>query len=385
MKISLITEEKTNQHSKRGLSSFTRTGRGGGDRKWAAEHESCAMCVRAEKIYVKKKLSCSEQENGQACTGEEKKTKEEETELAQAAEKARQRERAGGELAVFGDGGNLILEASHEVEGGRVIGKVVDRYSGTVVDVTTSGENGWGRCYCGRQWWAERGGCLDDGGVRKVTHVGGWTKYIVLKEGVGLEEVRRIVSEITSDVLTVHKLWHSLKYDRGMVMELEGNGDLRMFLKGNDERGYLYVGDNDGSKRRAQKATWSYDHGVVCRRSDRDRDDMVQEGRKGVELSASDREVQPRNLEMVQTSFETMVYTWVCAPTGLSAVTPPPPLFLCMFSSSIFTEQKTNIHHGKPCSATCKPMGNWQIATLVICILLIVGSQVTCHVYRSED
>jgi len=75
----------------------------------------------------------------------------------------------------------------------------------------------------------------------------------MLKEGVGLEEVRRMVSEITNDVLTVHKLWYNLKYDRGMVMELERDGDLRMFLKGNDERWYLYVGDNNGPKRRAQK------------------------------------------------------------------------------------------------------------------------------------
>ena len=62
----------------------------------------------------------------------------------------------------------------------REIRKVFDRYSGTVVGVTTSGKNGWGQCYCGRQWWGERGGCvcvmggkLDDGGAEKVTYVGG--------------------------------------------------------------------------------------------------------------------------------------------------------------------------------------------------------------------
>ena len=33
----------------------------------------------------------------------------------------------------------------------KVIGKVVDRYSGTVVGVTTSDKNGWGWCSCGRQ------------------------------------------------------------------------------------------------------------------------------------------------------------------------------------------------------------------------------------------
>ncbi|KAJ8428563.1 hypothetical protein Cgig2_000427 [Carnegiea gigantea] len=184
-------------------------------------------------------------------------------------EKKQNKREAGGELAIFDDGENLTLEVSHKVEGGRVWASDVGRR--LQVGVTTSGKNGWERRYYGRQWWGERGGyvCvmggkLDDGGAEKVTHVGGWMKYIVLKDGVALEEVQRMVSEITSDVLTVHKLWYSLKYNRGMVMELEGDGDLRMFLKGNDEHGYLYVGDNDGPKRCAQKATWSYDHGVVC-------------------------------------------------------------------------------------------------------------------------
>jgi len=124
---------------------------------------------------------------------------------------------------------------------------------------------------------------LDDGGDGKVICVGCWTKCIVLKDGLGLEEVRRMVSEITCNVYIVHKLWYSLKYDRGMVMALEGDGDLRMFLKGNDEHGYLYV-DSDRSKRPAQKVAWSYDHGVICRRSGRDKDDMVQEGCKGAGL-----------------------------------------------------------------------------------------------------
>ncbi|KAJ8425524.1 hypothetical protein Cgig2_013251 [Carnegiea gigantea] len=99
---------------------------------------------------------------------------------------------------------------------------------------------------------------------------------------MGLEEVRRKVSEITGNDLTVQKLWYNLKYDRGMVMELEGDGDVRMFLNGNDEHGYLYVGKSDGLKRRTQKAMRSCDHGVVCERSGRDMDDMVREGRKGV-------------------------------------------------------------------------------------------------------
>ncbi|KAJ8429402.1 hypothetical protein Cgig2_025589 [Carnegiea gigantea] len=80
----------------------------------------------------------------------------------------------------------------------------------------------------------------------------------------------------------------SLKYDREMVMELEVDGDVRMFLKGSDEHGYLYVGESDGPKRRTQKATRTCDDGVVPGRSGRDRDDMVEEGWEySVELTNS--------------------------------------------------------------------------------------------------
>jgi len=69
------------------------------------------------------------------------------------------------------------------------------------------------------------------------------------------------MSEITSNELTVQKLWYSLKYDRGMVMELEGDGDVRMFMKGNDKHRYLYVGESDGPKRRTENVTWTCEEG----------------------------------------------------------------------------------------------------------------------------
>ncbi|KAJ8437780.1 hypothetical protein Cgig2_024084 [Carnegiea gigantea] len=69
---------------------------------------------------------------------------------------------------------------------------------------------------------------------------------------MGMDD-QRIVSEVTGNDLTVHKLWYSLKYDRQMVMAVEGDADVRMFLKGNDEHRYFYVGESDGPKRRAEK------------------------------------------------------------------------------------------------------------------------------------
>jgi len=44
----------------------------------------------------------------------------------------------------------------------------------------------------------------------------------MLEEGMGVEEVQRMVTEITGNDLGIQKLWDSLKYDWGMVMEVEG-------------------------------------------------------------------------------------------------------------------------------------------------------------------
>ncbi|KAJ8443291.1 hypothetical protein Cgig2_015769 [Carnegiea gigantea] len=110
-------------------------------------------------------------------------------------------------------------------------------------------------------------------------------KCMLLKEDMGLEEVRRKVSQIIGIELTVQKLWYSLKYDWGMVMELEGDGDVRMFMKGNDEHGYLYVGESNGLKRRTVKATQTCEEGVVHVRSGRDRGDIVQQVSNGAGMN----------------------------------------------------------------------------------------------------
>ena len=51
---------------------------------------------------------------------------------------------------------------------------------------------------------------------------GGSRKCIVLKEGAGIEEVRRMVIEISGNELVEQMVWFSLKYDQGLVMALEG-------------------------------------------------------------------------------------------------------------------------------------------------------------------
>ncbi|KAJ8448842.1 hypothetical protein Cgig2_011463 [Carnegiea gigantea] len=70
-----------------------------------------------------------------------------------------------------------------------------------------------------------------------------------------MEEVRRMVSEVTGSDWTMQKLWYSLKYNLGMVMAVEGDADVRMFLKVNYEYRYFYVGKSDGPKRHAEKSS----------------------------------------------------------------------------------------------------------------------------------
>jgi len=63
---------------------------------------------------------------------------------------------------------------------------------------------------------------LEDGGDEKLTYLWGSRKCIVLKKGAGIDEVRRMVTEISGKELSKQKVWFSLKYDQGLVMALEG-------------------------------------------------------------------------------------------------------------------------------------------------------------------
>jgi len=94
---------------------------------------------------------------------------------------------------------------------------------------------------------------MEEGGDGKVTYLGGSKKCVVLKEGARIEEVRRVVTELSRIELSERKVWYSLKYDRGLVMALEGEADVRVFFKGNEEHGYLIVGDSNGSRRRQEQ------------------------------------------------------------------------------------------------------------------------------------
>ncbi|KAJ8430997.1 hypothetical protein Cgig2_025679 [Carnegiea gigantea] len=146
--------------------------------------------------------------------------------------------KAGPELRVFGDGEYMTTKAGRELGGGRfgtsdvgrrlqaawVIGKILSGVTGTILIVVTRlAEMDVDDAFVGEGG----GGELKEGGYGKVTYVGGSRKRIVVKEGMGLEEIRRM---------------------------LRGGVDVRIVFKGNNEHGYSYVNGIDRLKRRAQKA-----------------------------------------------------------------------------------------------------------------------------------
>ena len=76
-----------------------------------------------------------------------------------------------------------------------------------------------------------------------------------------------MVMDITCSNLYEQKLQYSLKYDCQMSMTVEGDVDVRFFFKGNEEHGYLYVGENDRPMRRGHKdgaACEGRTHSCLC-------------------------------------------------------------------------------------------------------------------------
>ncbi|KAJ8445834.1 hypothetical protein Cgig2_027915 [Carnegiea gigantea] len=93
------------------------------------------------------------------------------------------------------------------------------------------------------------GEVLEEGGDEEVTFEGRSRKHMLVKERMGVKEVRIMVKETIGGNLSEHKVWYNLKYDRQMLMSVEANMDVRIIFNGNDEYGYLYMGDNDGPRR----------------------------------------------------------------------------------------------------------------------------------------
>ena len=97
-------------------------------------------------------------------------------------------------------------------------------------------------------------GVVEDGGEGKIRCDGGSRNCLPASEGIGLQELREMVQEIVGAGVQVDRLWYSLKYDRNMIMAVEGDTDVRMIFKGNDEHGYVYVRNKNSLVWRVSKA-----------------------------------------------------------------------------------------------------------------------------------
>ncbi|KAJ8436383.1 hypothetical protein Cgig2_032204 [Carnegiea gigantea] len=154
------------------------------------------------------------------------------------------------------------------------------------VHVTVIGDGGGGReiviCVL------LEGGVLAQNGKGKVTYEGGSKRCMVVKEGMGVEEVIRIVKEVTGIDMSEKKLWYVLKYDREMLLAVEGDTDMKMIFKGNDEHDYLYVSRNKGPLRQGEESVAVCEgrvrachDGQACSRSGRNGHDGVEVGQEG--------------------------------------------------------------------------------------------------------
>ncbi|KAJ8444863.1 hypothetical protein Cgig2_029794 [Carnegiea gigantea] len=84
-----------------------------------------------------------------------------------------------------------------------------------------------------------------------------------------------MVREMTGSDMSEEKLWYSLKYDMEMLVAVEGDNDVQVIFKGNDEHGYMYIAGNAGLVRRPHKRA------IVCESRVRDIGEGKQIARSG--------------------------------------------------------------------------------------------------------
>ncbi|KAJ8427958.1 hypothetical protein Cgig2_023253 [Carnegiea gigantea] len=131
--------------------------------------------------------------------------------------------------------------------------------------------NGWERCSSKRRWEGEGDsyvcfvrGMLVESGDGKVTYEGGSRKCMVMREGMGAEELLKMMRKMTGSNISEEKLWYNLKYDREMLVVVEVDSDAGVIFKGNDKHGYIYLARNAGPVRR------EHARAAVCKARERD-------------------------------------------------------------------------------------------------------------------
>ncbi|KAJ8445906.1 hypothetical protein Cgig2_009835 [Carnegiea gigantea] len=139
------------------------------------------------------------------------------------------------------------------------------------VNATVAGEGGGE----GDSYVCFIGGMLVESGDGKVTYEGGSRKCMVVREGMGAEGLLKMVREMTGSDMSKEKLWYSLKYDREILVAVEGGNDMQVIFKGSDKHGYMYVAGNVGLVRRPHARA------AVCESRVRDIGDCKQIAKSG--------------------------------------------------------------------------------------------------------
>lgn len=97
--------------------------------------------------------------------------------------------------------------------------------------------NGCERYSSWRRWEGEGdsyvcfGGMLVESGDGKVTYKGRARKCMVVREGIGAEELLKMVREIIGSDMSEEKLRYSLKYDREMLVAVEGDNNVQVISR----------------------------------------------------------------------------------------------------------------------------------------------------------
>ena len=84
-----------------------------------------------------------------------------------------------------------------------------------------------------------------EGGNGVLSYVGGRSDCMWTTQGMGYDEVVKVVEATIEDGLRGRRLLYSTKYDRKMLLPLQRDGDVGKLLKGNDEFGYMYIEERD--------------------------------------------------------------------------------------------------------------------------------------------
>ncbi|KAJ8432067.1 hypothetical protein Cgig2_030503 [Carnegiea gigantea] len=106
-------------------------------------------------------------------------------------------------------------------------------------------------------------GMLEEGGDEKVTYEGGLRKCVLMKEGIRVKEIQRMLTESICGDFLKHKVCYSLKNVRQMLMLVEANVDVWRFSMEMMNM-TIYMGDNDGLRRTYCNSQADFDANSHC-------------------------------------------------------------------------------------------------------------------------